>query len=402
MANVILGSNKSERLNGTTGDDSIHLFGGNDTSDGLAGNDKIYGASGNDHLSDTTVFPISSSTTTSNNELYGGIGNDVLRLSGSTPAAPPALSVLVHGRLGGGAGNDEVHATVDMRKGFVGRGESSLSLFGDGGDDRLDVNVVVAHGSDPVAHTLLDGGSGDDVLTAFSRARVVATSKLGGDNTLSLNGGAGDDQVRAVAEQGNPEIGAHGGLGNDKINLQASTFSGYAANATCTAHGDAGNDVITAKVATSVFSLGSRSSNVLFGDAGDDTIRGEASLLYPSTRGLHSQNNLYGGLGRDKLTVVGGNENLLDGGKGNDILTGGKYADNFVLRSGDGFDTITNFQKGVDDFALDGLQFQDLKLQRSPAAGGTIILGEDGAKLALVEDVYDLSASDFVHDILLG
>ncbi len=116
---------------------------------------------------------------------------------------------------------------------------------------------------------------------------------------------------------------------------------------------------------------------------------------------LQSRNELYGGSGRDLLIAIGGKENILDGGKGSDVLTGYVSRDHFVLRDGDGFDAVTNFQKGVDVFNLDGLTFGDLTLQVSQAAGGTIIRDGDES-LALVWGVYDLGESDFTTDILIA
>ncbi len=60
-----------------------------------------------------------------------------------------------------------------------------------------------------------------------------------------------------------------------------------------------------------------------FGDKGDDT--------------------LSGGAGNDSL--LGGNgDDVLRGGTGNDTLNGGNGSDRFVLASGEGPDTIQDFQ----------------------------------------------------------
>ena len=46
---------------------------------------------------------------------------------------------------------------------------------------------------------------------------------------------------------------------------------------------------------------------------------------------------------------------------GDDILTGGFGKDTFVLRLGDGMDTITDFKLGTDSLGLaDGLQYSEL------------------------------------------
>jgi hypothetical protein len=58
-------------------------------------------------------------------------------------------------------------------------------------------------------------------------------------------------------------------------------------------------------------------------------------------------------------------------------------------------------KKGVDDFALEELQFQDLTLKQSHSPRGTIVSSEGHEKLVLVEGVYDLVESDSSPDILI-
>ncbi len=54
-------------------------------------------------------------------------------------------------------------------------------------------------------------------------------------------------------------------------------------------------------------------------------------------------------------TVVGGAQNdYIAGGDGNDVMTGGDGADIFRIDIGDGHDTITDFEIGVDQLIIDG------------------------------------------------
>ncbi|MGB3513322.1 MAG: calcium-binding protein [Microcoleaceae cyanobacterium] len=103
--------------------------------------------------------------------------------------------------------------------------------------------------------------------------------------------------------------------------------------------------------------LGGTGDDTLRGNQGDDTLFGEADndLLV----GGGGQDSLLGGDGVDTLNG-GGNNDILDGGLGGDQLTGGAGADSFVLRSGDGNDSIEDFQPGTDNLLLDGLDFSDL------------------------------------------
>lgn len=85
---------------------------------------------------------------------------------------------------------------------------------------------------------------------------------------------------------------------------------------------------------------------------------------------LNSIENLTGSAFADRLTgnaaanVIngGGGDDLIDGGADNDALTGGGGADRFVLRAGNGTDTITDFAIGNDRIALSGLTFSQLSL----------------------------------------
>ncbi|MDJ0900572.1 MAG: calcium-binding protein [Xenococcus sp. MO_188.B8] len=78
--------------------------------------------------------------------------------------------------------------------------------------------------------------------------------------------------------------------------------------------------------------------------------------------GLNGKDTLSGGAGEDFLF---GNldDDVLDGGADDDLLFGGRDADQFVLREGDGRDTIFDYRDGTDSFLLaDGLAFEDLTI----------------------------------------
>ena len=68
------------------------------------------------------------------------------------------------------------------------------------------------------------------------------------------------------------------------------------------------------------------------GDVGDDTLSGDAG-----------PNALYGMDGDDTLDGRGGDD-VLEGGAGNDTLNGGDGDDTFVFASGDGADTVVDFE----------------------------------------------------------
>lgn len=132
----IFGTARSERLNGTPGNDLIVAFEGGDTLQGQGGDDCLMGGPGND-------------------KLLGGDGHDFL----SGEAGSDSLQ--------GGDGQDTLLG-----------GENSDSLQGGDGHDTLEGGP----GSDGMR-----GGDGDDTLT-------------GGEGSDSARGGAGTDTCDAESE----------------------------------------------------------------------------------------------------------------------------------------------------------------------------------------------------------
>jgi ELWxxDGT repeat protein len=109
----------------------------------------------------------------------------------------------------------------------------------------------------------------------------------------------------------------------------------------------------------------------------DDSTEGTTVLI----NGSDGSDNLLGSDRPDQIQTLGGNDTV-EGGNGDDI---------FVLRSGDGSDTILDFNLGSDRFGLaDGLQFDELSFS------GNNILAE-GEVLASLEGINteQLSSTDF-------
>jgi predicted outer membrane repeat protein len=120
VVSVIVGTAKSETLNGTSGTDMIFGVGGADTLNGNDGNDLLCGSNGTDGLNGGAGNDILDGEN-GNDTLNGGDGNDILR---------------------GGSGNDILH--------------------GQNGDDTL----TGGSGAD-----LFSGGAGTDLATDFTPAQ---------------------------------------------------------------------------------------------------------------------------------------------------------------------------------------------------------------------------------------
>ncbi|KYC41573.1 lysophospholipase [Scytonema hofmannii PCC 7110] len=80
---------------------------------------------------------------------------------------------------------------------------------------------------------------------------------------------------------------------------------------------------------------------------------------------LSNIENVIGSSHNDTL-IGNASVNILNGGGGNDLLTGGNGADKFVLSTGQGTDTITDFSVGQDLLALSsGLSFGQLNIMQA-------------------------------------
>ena len=132
---------------------------------------------------------------------------------------------------------------------------------------------------------------------------------------------------------------------------------------------------------------GGEGDDLLVGDEGDDVLKGDAGEDY-----------IYGGAGAD--TIEGGaGVDTLEGGAGDDWLGGGEGADTFVFNSGDGSDTITDFEDGTDTIDLSAISsitgFSDLTITQE-GDDTKIDLGEDVGEVILQDfTATDLDATDF-------
>jgi len=230
-------------------------------------------------------------------EVKGGVGNNIIDVSGVTDAVFTNLLTI---ELKGAAGDDTLVGSDDFSEDLRG-GSGNDSLEGGDGDDSLrgdsgNDTLVGGDGDDTMSgytgNDSLDGGSGDDTLGAGGGNDDI----IGGDGDDSIRAGSGRDDVDGGPGRDNVLGGGgrdslDGGDGNDRISGQ---------NGSDSVEGGAGNDVIR-------------------GNRGSDTLSGSA--------------------GRDKL-FGGSSDDMLKGGDGDDSLNGGRHDD--VLDGDDGDDDETN------------------------------------------------------------
>ncbi|HEX7945219.1 MAG TPA: calcium-binding protein, partial [Phenylobacterium sp.] len=203
---TLTGGGGADTLIGAGGNDLIQAGSGNDSASGMGGNDLIFGEGGLDTLS-------------------GGAGNDQVIGSGLITGDAGDDNLQGNGpndTVDGGTGNDAVQAV----------GANDALLLGGEGDDY--VAAVTPMGAGRVASVTLDGGAGADELRADGRDVGVNVTMTGGAGVDRLtffrrvNGqadaGDGDDTVLLSGSTGNLTATLGAGADTVKFFLEPSSF----------------------------------------------------------------------------------------------------------------------------------------------------------------------------------
>ena len=429
-----------------TGDASNEVFiggAGNDTFTGNGGNDVVFGHGGDD------TFNIIGKSGAYTDLVNGGSGTDTLIInydgitslssfasisydtdtstvtftdsSGGTIATQAVENFTV-----GGVTYSFVYNGYDSRTGKqVNTGASND--ISNGENNRISHAFISSDGTEVVLYTPSSGATNftipsmsafqdtdtwlDSTLTITGSSAADMISDRGGMGVsgslgvLTVNAGAGDDQVKIASLRFNQDVinlGAgddivyvgsdyasdnlDGGSGSDWVSFtfayfykyvdsDGNEYSDYEPGRTSVALGvaytlnsnNASNfeniggttqdDVLTGDSGNNIL-LGGKGADILYGNSGDDTLFGGVGETSSDTQLNNDQNfttglyysHYYQGAGNDKLYGGAGNDTLygqalddhLDGGTGKDTYSGGSGSDTFVIRAGDGDTTLAN------------------------------------------------------------
>ena len=320
--------------------DGIYMAGGNDIVQGDEGDDIAFLGAGNDRF----IW----NPGDDNDLVEGQQGTDTLEFNGANVADTVDISA-----VGERARFFREPATVTIDMDRVERIEFNAL----GGVDQIVVNDL----------------TGTDVrLVDLDLAGVIGS-------------GIGDAAIDNVTVRGTE--------GRDLISVRTlggSTVVGGLAARVEIAGEDAGQDVLTIRAGdgndriSAALLTDDGMKLVVFGEAGNDRIRGGAA-----------DDDLFGGRGHDQIF----------GAHGNDVLTGNSGRDLYIFAGQNGTDRITDFRDGVDKIDIRGYgsalnSFADL-------AGDIVQVGNDvrinlganvsGAGRIVIEDftVGQVSAADF-------
>ncbi|MFZ5691116.1 MAG: calcium-binding protein [Pseudomonadota bacterium] len=385
VGNIINGSNGADFVNalktvsgqqfatgaadiiyGRGGKDYLSGLGGNDIIDGGAGIDMVRGNEGDDILlvrGSEGIYDY----------FHGGADIDTLRFIGSGAvtlngfrAATSSIEILE----GNGRGLNGT-SRIDVFDLSALQAVQRLPFIDAGaGDDIVTGSAFADDLRGGAGNDTLNGGDGNDVLTGGTGNDTL---NGGDDNDIldggvgadALNGGDGDDILVVRGNQGLLDT-FNGGAGTDTLqligkvtlkNLDTATSSieilqGAKAGLYGTAQADVLNlSGLTLAPVNVPFVDGGSGDDQLTGSAFADDLRGGAGN--DTLNGSDGNDLLNGGTGND--TLNGGDDNdTLDGGVGIDALDGGAGDDVLVVRGNQGvFDTF-NGGAGTDTLRLIG------------------------------------------------
>ncbi|NEP47959.1 MAG: calcium-binding protein [Moorea sp. SIO3C2] len=230
------------------------------------------------------------------------------------------------------------------------------SLFGSVENDQIEglAGNDTIFGSEGI-NTLL-GGDGNDVIYGGSQLDVIS-------------GGSGNDTI--FASEGNNEILAgigddliYSGAGNDLINSGSGNDTIFASEGNNQIFAGAGDDLIYGGSQLDVINSGSGNDTIFASEGNNQIFAGDGNdLIYGGSQrdvisagsgndtifASEGNNEIFAGAGDDIIYSGSGND-LINSGSGNDTLWLGGGEDLIVLQSGNGFDTINNFQLGLTTF----------------------------------------------------
>lgn len=298
--------------NGTSGADVIDVTSSNGwIVNGLAGADVITTGSGKDIID-------------------GGTGNDIISAGGNDDII---LFGLAAGRdtVDGGAGYDVIKASTDNAvltwgsysniEAFSSGGYSGVVVQGTSANDLIDLSAFTVTGT-----ILFDGGSGNDTIIGTAGADLLA----GGAGIDTISGGQGDDVILFSNASGADIV--DGGDGYDTLRAsQAGALLNWG-NFTSV-------EAISGGGFANVQIMGSNNADVI-------------DLTGYSVDGIAAIN---GGSGNDTITgtdnadtIIGGNGNdNLKGRGGDDLFLIGLNSGNDAIDGGTGLDEIRATEAGV-------------------------------------------------------
>ncbi|MBC6981706.1 hypothetical protein [Caulobacter sp. 17J80-11] len=386
MASIV-GTPNGDTLQGTSGADVIDAGGGADRVTGEAGDDQLMGGAGDDVLEGGTgsdvVYgqdgdDVVGDWGQGDDQLFGGAGNDTVQVGRDDYRLTSESTAY----LDGGEGDDLLTASgaYAYPAANIQAQHVNATLVGEGGADKFIVGANV--------DAVIYGGDGDDLITVADAVSVTVTL------------GAGTDVIRVFDFKGTVQVtdfqpGDQGDVVEMIDFLQSRLTRWDQSNPFATGHlrlVQAGADTIVQIDANGggdswadVLRLQGVQASALtafnfegFPPDGSDPA---GRTIVGTDAGEYLEGSFGGdliqGAGGDDIVNGGGGDDQIQGGDGDDILTGGSGTD--VMFGGDGDDTVS---AGPADVAYGEAGDDELSAGFYPDGTGHILLdGGEGDDL---------------------
>ncbi|WP_310599361.1 calcium-binding protein, partial [Desulfobulbus sp.] len=356
---------------------ALYGEGGNDELSGSAGNDILVGGPGNDDLDGGE-----------GQDLYlfnRGDGQDMVSNWSGDRASIPGLLLPDTLQFGEGIAPSDIVVSQDG---------DDLVLAISGTDDRVSLGQWFCSFSSPGPYRMIQ--------VVFQDGTIWNDGDL-----ISRCVGLIDPDLSGGTEKGKPIL-QNGAEGNDI--LIGNDISGSGHGIADFLFGRGGNDRL----------VGGDGGDWLDGGDGDDVLFGDHELDYtgerPPNMGFWQEDRLYGGRGNDILyggesrdVLDGGagddilfgdygppyhsyyqfwypQEDILTGGTGNDILSGDRGNDFYIFNSGDGADTICDYENMDRDILSFGAGITSADLTGYSKSGNDLVMkvGTNGDQITVV------------------
>lgn len=399
------GTVAAEAWNGTAGNDQYTSNGGGDTMTGGAGDDIYILSAGNDRVVELAGGGIDTvKTWMTGYVLPDQVENLIMTGHGWTTGTGNALANRITGNdapntIDGGAGNDFL--TGDA-------GRDTFIIHAGGGND-----IITDFQGDLAGDTIRLEGFG---FASFS-ALLAASTQTGADLVIDL--GAGQSLTllgvqRSALLVGNVMLPVLAPVPvvvpvTPSPTITAKSWFGTAGNDTYTSTGL--GDTIRGELGDDLYILSSIDDRVIeLAKGGVDTVQTwlNTFVLPENVENLIMIGTGWStGTGNALNNQITGNAapNTIDGASGNDRLTGGAGNDTFIIRLGDGSDTITDLQSDAgsgDIIQLQGFRlssFADVMDVANQKGSDVIVSLAAGQTLTLQQTkIASLHADDFSFD----
>lgn len=376
---IINGNDNGNFIVGTIGNDIIHGNGGDDNIIGEGGlHDELFGDAGNDSIDAGNGGSHTLDGGDGNDQLFGGDGNDLLNGGSGSDF------------MQGSKGNDlyVVDSASDVVREDFNNGidtvQSSISFF---------LNLS---GTKAVENLILTG-TGNNTGTGNALNNLI----IGNAGNNSLFGEGGDDQIfggdgndSLFADEGNNTIDGGNGTDTFFVNTIDNQVRGnYTLTNNSLKRGD-GTDSLKNIEAVQITA----------GDATDDKLDATAATNFTKVTldGGGGNDTVLGSKASDKLGGNAGND-ILAGGAGNDELTGAGGQDKFVFNTGNVFKSA---DLGI-DFILDFGSFDKIVLDKKTFTTINSNVGDgfsqsDEFKVVTTDQAAEVSNADIVYNSANG